>query len=129
MRRVGTLRPENTMANSSSGPGDSIAPQVSPPPDGPGDRETSPPAFNIQNYLKVRAELVERALERAVANPGGPGSQLLEAMRYSLLAGGKRLRPIQAIAACEAVGGAPDDAMGLACALEMIHTYSLIHDD
>ena len=50
-------------------------------------------------------------------------------MRYSLLAGGKRLRPVLALAACEAVGGALDDAMGFACALEMIHTYSLIHDD
>src|SRR5271155_2659662 len=50
-------------------------------------------------------------------------------MRYSLLAGGKRLRPILALAACEAVGGEAADAMGLACALEMIHTYSLIHDD
>ena len=54
---------------------------------------------------------------------------LLEAMRYSLLAGGKRLRPILALAACEAVGGEIADAIGLACALEMIHTYSLIHDD
>src|SRR5271155_2673170 len=50
-------------------------------------------------------------------------------MRYSLLAGGKRLRPILALAACEAVGGEAANAMGLACALEMIHTYSLIHDD
>ena len=50
-------------------------------------------------------------------------------MRYSLLDGGKRLRPILALAACEAVGGSIDDAMNYACALEMIHTYSLIHDD
>jgi len=50
-------------------------------------------------------------------------------MRYSLLGGGKRLRPILALAACEAVGGAPQRAMGLACAVEMIHNYSLIHDD
>ena len=50
-------------------------------------------------------------------------------MRYSLLAGGKRLRPILALAACEAVGGALEAAMGFACAIEMIHTYSLIHDD
>lgn len=50
-------------------------------------------------------------------------------MRYSLLGGGKRLRPILALASCEAVGGAPERAMGFACALEMIHNYSLIHDD
>ncbi len=50
-------------------------------------------------------------------------------MRYSLLDGGKRLRPILALASCEAVGGGVEDAMNYACALEMIHTYSLIHDD
>ncbi len=50
-------------------------------------------------------------------------------MRYSLLAGGKRLRPVLALASCEAVGGKVEAAMGLACAVEMIHTYSLIHDD
>ena len=85
--------------------------------------------FDIKGYLKQRAEFVEGALNRAVADHNEPGRQLLEAMRYSLLAGGKRLRPILAMAACEAVGGEAADAMGLACALEMIHTYSLIHDD
>jgi geranylgeranyl diphosphate synthase type II len=64
-----------------------------------------------------------------VAQPAGAAARLFEAMRYSLLAGGKRLRPIIALAACEAVGGASEAAMGLACALEMIHTYSMIHDD
>jgi geranylgeranyl diphosphate synthase type II len=86
-------------------------------------------AFNIEGYLKQRAGTVERALDATVVDEGGPGARLLEAMRYSLLAGGKRLRPILALAACEAVGGEVDDAMGLARALEMIHTYSLIHDD
>jgi geranylgeranyl diphosphate synthase, type II len=85
--------------------------------------------FNIESYLKQRAGLIEGELNRAVTNEDGPGGQLLEAMRYSLLAGGKRLRPILAMAACEAVGGEAADALGLACALEMIHTYSLIHDD
>jgi len=56
-------------------------------------------------------------------------ARLFEAMRYSLLDGGKRLRPILALASCEAIGGSIDDAMNYACALEMIHTYSLIHDD
>jgi geranylgeranyl diphosphate synthase type II len=50
-------------------------------------------------------------------------------MKYSLMAGGKRIRPVLCLAACEAVGGEPEDALTAACALEMIHTYSLIHDD
>ena len=87
------------------------------------------PTFDIERYLKERAALVERALETIVAQPGGPGAPLMEAMRYSLMAGGKRLRPILALGACEAVGGPAANAMGLACALEMIHTYSMIHDD
>lgn len=57
------------------------------------------------------------------------GARLLEAMRHSLMAGGKRLRPNLCIAACEAVGGDPDEVLPVACAMEMIHTYSLIHDD
>src|SRR5579871_2894018 len=86
-------------------------------------------AFDLQHYLKQRVQFVEQALDRAVICRDVPGARLLEAMRYSLTAGGKRLRPILAIASCEAVGGDPEDAVGLACALEMIHTYSLIHDD
>jgi len=117
------------MANSSSGPTHIAARHPRRYPDGHGDEDGGSPGFKIQSYLKERAEFVERALDRAVINHGGPGARLLEAMRYSLFAGGKRLRPILALAACEAVGGAPDDAIGLACALEMIHTYSLIHDD
>jgi geranylgeranyl diphosphate synthase type II len=73
--------------------------------------------------------LVETALARSVAESDGPASRLLDAMRYSLLAGGKRLRPILALAACEAVGGTTEAALGFACAIEMIHTYSLVHDD
>ncbi len=92
-------------------------------------RAAASSGFDIEGYLKARAEVVERALDASVVDADGPGSRLLQAMRYSLLAGGKRLRPILALAACEAVGGEAADAMGLACALEMIHTYSLIHDD
>ena len=55
--------------------------------------------------------------------------RLAEAMRYSTQAGGKRLRPALALAACQTVGGDPEAAIPFACALEMIHTYSLIHDD
>ena len=85
--------------------------------------------FDLKGYLAERAAMVERALAAAVRQSDGPELRLLEAMRYSLLDGGKRLRPILALASCEAVGGAPQDAMDFACAVEMIHTYSLIHDD
>ncbi len=85
--------------------------------------------FELQAYLKERAALIERALASTVSPHDGLESRLFEAMRYSLLDGGKRLRPILAIASCEAVGGSIEDAMNYACALEMIHTYSLIHDD
>jgi geranylgeranyl diphosphate synthase type II len=86
-------------------------------------------ALDFGRYLKDRAGLVERALSECVVPSNGPESRLLEAMRYSLMAGGKRLRPVLALAACEAVGGTLDAAMGFACAIEMIHTYSLVHDD
>jgi geranylgeranyl diphosphate synthase, type II len=85
--------------------------------------------FQLDHYLKERAALVEGALAQVIPEPAGSEARLLEAMRYSLLGGGKRLRPILALAACEAVGGAPECAIGFACAVEMIHNYSLIHDD
>jgi geranylgeranyl diphosphate synthase, type II len=89
----------------------------------------SPTVTDLDRYLSARAEIVERALALSVAESDGPAGRLFEAMRYSLLAGGKRLRPVLVLAACEAVGGSVDAAMGFACAIEMIHTYSLIHDD
>jgi geranylgeranyl diphosphate synthase type II len=85
--------------------------------------------FELERYLKARAREIDAALERAIDPHRGADAKLFEAMRYSLLAGGKRLRPILVLASCESVGGAGDRAMGLACAVEMIHTYSLIHDD
>src|ERR1700691_2609152 len=85
--------------------------------------------IDFDRYLRERAALVERALADCVAKPAGPAGRLFEAMRYSMLAGGKRLRPVLALAACEAVGGPLEAAMGFACAIEMIHTYSLVHDD
>jgi geranylgeranyl diphosphate synthase type II len=85
--------------------------------------------FELQTYLKERAVLIERALADTVSAHDGLESRLFEAMRYSLLDGGKRLRPILTLASCEAVGGLIADAISFACALEMIHTYSLIHDD
>lgn len=85
--------------------------------------------MDLKNYLKERTALVDAALERWL-----PGEQILppnlhQAMRYSIFAGGKRLRPVLIIAACEAVGGTPQQVLHAACAMEMIHTYSLIHDD
>jgi len=98
------------------------------PDNADGRRKVQAP-LEIEAYLRERAKLVERALGAAVVGNGSAANRLLEAMRYSLLAGGKRLRPVLALAACEAVGGTVQAAMGLACAIEMIHTYSLIHDD
>ena len=74
-------------------------------------------------------EQVEAALERAMHLDGECPSRLSEAMAYSLHAGGKRLRPVLVLMACEACGGNLEDAMPAACAIEMVHTYSLIHDD
>ncbi len=85
--------------------------------------------MNLKEYLKRRQRLVDRALQRWVPDENEFPPQVHQAMRYSLFAGGKRLRPILALAAAEAVGGRVVDALPLACSLELIHTYSLIHDD
>lgn len=83
--------------------------------------------FDLNNYLKQQKALVEQALDQsiAIARP----EKIYEAMRYSLLAGGKRLRPILCLATSDLTGGTLEMAMPTACALEMIHTMSLIHDD
>ena len=86
-----------------------------------------PTAFDLVAYLADRQPKVEAALDAAI-RPAYPDT-IYAAMRYSLLAGGKRLRPILCLASCEAIGGSPDIAIPMACALEMIHTMSLIHDD
>lgn len=75
-----------------------------------------------------RIERIERALEAYIANCSAP-EKLKQSMAYSLLAGGKRLRPSLCLQAADMLGGSEADAMPVACALEMIHTYSLIHDD
>lgn len=72
---------------------------------------------------------MEKALERWVPGKREFPTQVHRAMNYSLFAGGKRLRPILVLAGAEAVGGKPSDALPLACSFELIHTYSLIHDD
>lgn len=84
-------------------------------------------AFDLDSYMGDRKALVEAALDRALPIAEPPA--IYEAMRYSLLAGGKRLRPILCLASCELLGGAIATALPTACALEMIHTMSLIHDD
>ena len=85
--------------------------------------------FDLKSYLEARRLAVEEALEAALPAEDGLDARVVEAMRYSLFAGGKRLRPVLCLAAAEAVGSELQDVMAVACALEMIHTYSLIHDD
>jgi geranylgeranyl diphosphate synthase type II len=85
--------------------------------------------MDLKAYLAERRGLVNRALEAYLPAVRGPAFRVVQAMHYSLMAGGKRLRPILCLAAAEAVGGDPGDVLPVACALEMIHTYSLIHDD
>ena len=85
--------------------------------------------FDLKRYLAKQRQCVDEALERLLNGKHFEGSSLREAMRYSIKAGGKRLRPILCLASTHAVGGKEEDALPVACALEMIHTYSLIHDD
>ena len=73
--------------------------------------------------------MTDAFLQQAITVPAGEEGGLAESMRYSLLAGGKRIRPVLALAFCDALGGDIEKALPAACALEMIHTYSLIHDD
>jgi geranylgeranyl diphosphate synthase type II len=83
----------------------------------------------IEQYLDEKKSLIETALQKFMPHASGLAGDVIESMNYSLFAGGKRLRPILCIAGAEAVGGSADDVLAVACALELIHTYSLIHDD
>ncbi len=85
--------------------------------------------FDLKKYLSDRKKIVDDALEELLPAPTGLEKRVVEAARYSLFAGGKRLRPILCLAAADVVGGRIEAVMPVACALEMIHTYSLIHDD
>lgn len=85
--------------------------------------------MELKSYLKEKIALVDAALENWLPKEEERPQSLHKAMRYSIFAGGKRVRPVLMLAACEAVGGALEKAMPAACAMEMIHTYSLIHDD
>jgi geranylgeranyl diphosphate synthase, type II len=82
----------------------------------------------LSEYLQARRAEIDLALTDALASPDVP-AVVAEAMRYSVAAGGKRLRPVLCLASAEAVGGDRAAAMPAACAIELIHTYSLIHDD
>ena len=84
-------------------------------------------AFNLDKYLRDLKQEVEAALDASIAVTYP--EKIYESMRYSLMAGGKRLRPILCLAACELIGGERSWAMPTACAMEMVHTMSLIHDD
>src|SRR4030043_1025699 len=84
--------------------------------------------MDIKTYLQEKQELVNSYLKSYFDTPSSP-SVLNKAMRYSIFAGGKRIRPILALASYEACGGNPEDILPQATALELIHTYSLIHDD
>jgi geranylgeranyl diphosphate synthase, type II len=80
-------------------------------------------------YPEDLRSLVETALDRLAFSGTEPTAGLKEAMRYSLLAGGKRVRPVLALATARALGADPEPFLPVACAIELIHTYSLIHDD
>jgi geranylgeranyl diphosphate synthase type II len=87
------------------------------------------PDFGLAAYLAEATRTVDAALDRALPRPGAKPATIHKAMRYSLFAGGKRIRPALCLAAAEACGGRRTAALPLACSVECIHTYSLIHDD
>jgi len=85
--------------------------------------------MSLAEYMAAQQQAVDAALDRWVPREDQNPATIHRAMRYSVFAGGKRIRPLLAIAAAEAVSDAPAGIESCACALEMIHTYSLIHDD
>jgi geranylgeranyl diphosphate synthase type II len=84
---------------------------------------------SLEEYLVTKKDIVDRALDEYLPEMSGALSEITESMRYTLFAGGKRIRPVLCMASAEAVGGSADSVLPVACAIEMIHTYSLIHDD
>src|SRR3954449_12433893 len=85
--------------------------------------------MNLREYLVQQQQLVDAELDRLVPPESAPPETIHRAMRYSLFAGGKRIRPILCMEAARAVAGDPEGVAACACSLELIHTYSLIHDD
>ncbi|MHB8523352.1 MAG: polyprenyl synthetase family protein [Limisphaerales bacterium] len=92
-------------------------------------KATTPPVLDLRHYLASRTTLVNRALDGFLPRAATKPATIHQAMRYSLFAGGKRIRPALCLAAAEACGGESEDALPSACAVECVHTYSLIHDD
>jgi geranylgeranyl diphosphate synthase type II len=84
---------------------------------------------SLKRYLEDRKKLIDGALDSYLPGEGCYPPDIFKAVRYSLFAGGKRIRPILCLAAADAVGGEIEPVLPVACALELIHTYSLIHDD
>ena len=84
--------------------------------------------MSFEKLLLEKQGMVNRALEEMICNEGSPEDIQL-AMKYSLLAGGKRIRPVLALSVCQGLGGRLEDVLPYACAVECVHTYSLIHDD
>ncbi|MGE3310181.1 MAG: polyprenyl synthetase family protein, partial [Limisphaerales bacterium] len=101
--------------------------QTSPGGSGPGSQ--SKVEFDLENYLRERTASVNAALDGFLPKAGVRPSTIHKAMRYSLFAGGKRIRPALVLAAAEACGGGILEALPAAAAVECVHTYSLIHDD
>src|SRR5215469_18227699 len=85
--------------------------------------------FDLENFVSTRTESVNRALDQWLPSEKTRPATIHKAMRYSIFAGGKRMRPALCLAAAQACGGSEKAALPLACAVECIHTYSLIHDD
>lgn len=85
--------------------------------------------LDLKSYLLDKCQQIDAKLQWILETAPLPKARIVEAMRYALMSGGKRLRPVLCLAACETVGGNMEHALPVACALEMIHTYSLIHDD
>lgn len=84
--------------------------------------------FDLSAYIKNKNQQINVALEK-ILHDSQPSEPIVQAMKYSLMADGKRIRPVLCLAAAEAVGGKPQTVLPAACALEIVHTYSLIHDD
>jgi len=85
--------------------------------------------MNLRDYLALQQRVVDAELDRLVPSESTPPATIHRAMRYSLFAGGKRIRPILCMEAARAIAAEPDGVAACACSLELIHTYSLIHDD
>ena len=85
--------------------------------------------MNLQELLEEKSQIINRELNEYIKGEENPQKTIYEAMNYSVKAGGKRLRPVIMLMVCDMFGGCEKDVIPFACALEMIHTYSLIHDD